>query len=222
MSFRFTWLLIPLLLLLIEGGVQGWRNSKLETSKAPMFFWKESELLTSADSPFGSALKVYKPDRGGEQEKLLSEERKMHVFYFEWDRYDAGARMDIGGHQAEVCNVAAGFKLLKSGTYRTHQFPNGEKLRFDSTLLAQPDGKPVYMFKVVWLQGLGTWGNDIDKEHDRLRRVRRSFLRNRGAARVLQAGMYGTKSEDEAWALFEEEVLAKLEWSEPGRPNPPS
>jgi len=210
--FRPVTLLIPLLLLGIEGGVQAWRHVGLKPSTAPVFNWKKKPLLTSAPPPFGNALKLYRADRGAEQTQELPNGRKMTLFYFEWDGIELGTLCDVGGHEAEVCNVEYGsFKLVESGGQRTYKAANGEKLCFNYTLLAEPNGSPVYVYKMPWIQGYGLLGS---LTQDRATRLRRSFLRHRGAGRVLEAGFFGASSEAEAWGLFQREVLEKLEWKE--------
>ena len=208
---RFHLLTIIMLLLAIEGGVQAWRHAGIEPSTAPVFRLKGATLLTSAPPPFGNALELYRADRGAEQTRDLPEERKMNLFYFEWDSIELGPLMDVGGHAAEQCNVEFGsFKLLRSGGQRIYKAANGETLYFTCTLLAEPSGKPVYVYKMPWLQGFGLLEG---LTQDRAMRLRCSFLRRRGEARVLEAGFFGAASEDEAWGLFEREVLDKLEWS---------
>jgi hypothetical protein len=209
MSLRPIWLVVPLLLFAIEGGVQAWRLMT-QTSTAPVFYWKGAELLTTAPPPFGLAMEIYRADRGAEQTKLLPDGARMTLFYFEWDSIELGPIVAVGGHEAEVCNVAAGYKLVQSGGQRTRRFSNGEALRFDCTHLAEPGGRPVYVYKIPWIQGFGVWKGD--SALDRTMRLRRSFLRHRGAGRVLEAGVFGAASEDEAWDLFQSEVLEKLEW----------
>lgn len=198
------------LLLAVELGVPAWRRAGLEPSAAPVFYWREATLLTSAPPPFGRALELYRADRGAELTKELAEGRKMTLFYFEWDRIDLGPFNDVGGHEPEVCNVRHGnFKLLQSGGQRTYKAANGETLRFNYTLLALPNGNPVYVYKLPWIQGYGLLES---LTQDRATRLQTAFLRHRGQARVLEAGFFGTTSEDEAWALFQHEVLDKLQW----------
>ena len=210
MRFHPAWLVVPLVLLGIEGGVQAWRHSEIAVATAPVFEWKGAELLTTAAPPFGAALKLYRADRGAELTQLLDEGRKLTVFYFEWDRLELGPLIDAGGHAAEQCNVEYGsFKLLQSGGHRVYQAANGTSLTFDYTLLAGPDGTPVHVYKIPWLQGYGALEG---LTQNRATRLRGSFLRHSGAARVLEAGIFGAASEDEAWRLFQREVLDGLEW----------
>ena len=208
---RPVFLLVVFLLIAIEGGVLAWRHAGTQPSTAPVFYWQGAPLLTSAPPPFGTALEMYRADRGAQLNKELAEGRKMTFFYFEWDGIDLGPFCDVGGHEAEVCNVAAGFKVLKSGVQRTHTLPGGESLTFDYTLLAEPNGKPVHIYKIRWIQGYGAW-LATHSSLDRPLRIRRSLLCHRGAARVLEAGIFGAANEDEAWALFEREVLEMLVW----------
>jgi len=208
MHLRATWFLIPLLILAIEGGVQAWRFVGKTPPTTSVFCWKGEELVTTAPPPFGRALEAYRADRGANKMVTLPDGQKMTLFYFEWDRIDLGPFIDVGGHDAEVCNVRfAGFKLLQGGGHRTYRYENGEALCFNYVLLADPDGKPVYVYKIPWIQGYGAWV----EPKDRFSRLRRSFIRHCGAARVLEAGFFGAASEDEAWGLFQREVLEKLE-----------
>lgn len=208
---RLFHLTVPLLLLAIEGGVQTWRHMGIAPSTAPLFFWKGASLVTSSPTSFGTSLEMYHADRGAEQTKELPDGCKMTLFYFEWDSIDLGPFCDVGLHQAEVCNVRhGGFKLLQKGGSRTYTAANGETLNFSYTLLAEPDDDPVYVYKLPWIQGFGFFETITQ---DRVTRLRSSFIRHRGAARVLEAGIFGAASEDEAWNLFQREVLDKLEWS---------
>jgi hypothetical protein len=197
----------------LEAGVFAWRHVGITPSTAPVFFWKGAPLLTTAPPPFGDALKMYRADRGAEQSKELPEGRKMTLFYFEWDRIQPGPFDGVSGHEVQICNVEHGsFKLLQGGGKRIYRAPNGEQLYLTYTLLAEPNDKPVYVYKIPWIQGFGEW-DATDSGRDRTYRLRRSFLRYCGAARVIQAGIFGAASEDEAYALFQHEVLDKLEWA---------
>ena len=204
-------LLLIIFLAALEAGALAWRHVGITPSTAPVFNWKGAPLITSAPPPFGDALKVYRADRGAEQTKELSNGLTMTLFYFEWDKIELGPFSIVSGHEPELCNVGPGsFKLLQKGRQRIYTAANGETLRFNYTSLAAPNGKPVQVYKMPWIQGFGTW---VDlAANDRTTRIHRSFLRHLGQARVLEAGIFGTTSEDEAWALFQREVLAKLEW----------
>ena len=203
-------LLFLLFLAALEAGVLTWRRN-VPVSTAPVFSWKGAPLLTSAPPPFGDALRLYRADRGTEQSIELPEGRKVSLFYFEWDNIELGPIIDIEDHPAEVCNVEHGsFKLLPGGGYRKYTSPNAETLAFDSTWLADQNNKPVFVYKMSWIQGFGGWAGA--KPDDYFTRLRRSFLRGQGAGRVLEVGIFGATNEDEAWGLVQSEVLAKLEW----------
>ncbi|MEI6178849.1 MAG: hypothetical protein WCS43_18295, partial [Verrucomicrobiota bacterium] len=196
--------------MLLEIGILTWRWAA-PVSDAPVFSWRELPLLTSAPPPFGQALTLYRADRGAEQTKELPGGRSLTVFYFEWDNIDLGPFSNVGGHSAEMCNVRYGsFKLLKAGEQRTHTFANGEKLCFNHTLMADPNGTQIHVYKTPWMQGFGKWVNPAD---NRFARLWYSLLRHRGAGRVLEAGLSGIADESEAWSIFQQEVLAKLQWS---------
>jgi hypothetical protein len=198
-------------LVALEAGIPAWRRAGLQPSTAPVFYWKGAPLLTSAPPPFGNALKLYRPDRGAELTKEFPGGCKMTLFYFEWDRIDLGPFNVVGDHAAEVCNVEYGsFILLQSGGQRNYTAPNGETLRFNYTLLALPNGNPVHVYKIPWIQGFGTWVDT--KPDERTSRLQLSFLRHQGAGRVLEAGIFGAASEDDAWGLFLREALEKLQW----------
>lgn len=207
---RLIWLLIPVVLVLVEGGVQWWRNADLTPSKAPVFAWRGAELVSTAPAPFGDALKIYHADRGAEIKTPLADGRSLNLFYFEWDQMETGPFADIGGHDAEVCNVAAGYTMIRTGALRTYRPPGEEPLVFRCTVLAEPSGKTVYVFKLPWIQGVGEW--HVNSSSDRWLRFKRSFIRHRGEARVVEAGVFGADDEDEAWNLVVKEILEKLEW----------
>lgn len=212
MTLRPIWFVIPLLPLVIEGSIHAWRHFCLTTSTAPVFHWNETPLVSNALPPFGAALERYRADGGAEYVKLLPNGRQMTFFYFEWASIFLGPFADVSGHEVEVCNVTYGsFKLLESGGKRSYTFSNGERIIFNYTLLADKNGKPVHMYKAPWIQGFGEW-ESTDSSRDRFLRLRRSFILYRGAARVLEAGFFGAESENEAWRLFQREVLDKLEW----------
>lgn len=128
---RITILIIAFLVAL-EAGVALWRHN-VPVSTAPVFYWKEEPLLTTAPPPFGDALNLYRANRGAEQTKELPEGRKMTVFYFEWDRVDAGPLMNIGEHLPEVCNTAAGFILESREPNRVFEASGHSPLVFDTT-----------------------------------------------------------------------------------------
>jgi hypothetical protein len=205
-------LLIPLALLLVEGGVQAWRRAGLDPSTAPVFSWDGAELLspTAASGRFAVALNVYRADRGSQQVIELPGGRTMELTYLEWDDVETGPFAEMAGHEPEVCNAASGFKILQTGVPRECAAGDGKSFLFHYTAMESPTGKRVHVYKMPWVQGIGPW--HIDSSRDRSLRLQRSFFRHRGAARVLQVGVSGTESEAEAWETFQREVLDRLEW----------
>lgn len=201
------------LLVAIEWGVQWWRRGAVEPSRDPLYSWHGAKLVKEADPPFGWALDVYRADRGCELKRQSPDAPALHVFYFEWDDVLAGPTISAGGHEAEVCNTAAGFKLIEVRGLRRHEFDSGDSLEFVITKFQSPDSRPVWVFKSSWIQGYGTW--DQGQANDRLLRLKRSFLRLRGAGRVLQAGVFNVDAEDDAWKIFETEVLSQVTWVHP-------
>jgi len=65
---------------------------------------------------------------------------------------------------------------------------------FDCTHFTDPSGKHVYIFKVVWLQGYGCMrmredgpgARPIVEGEERFARIKNSFVRHSGAARIVE------------------------------------
>jgi hypothetical protein len=201
---------VILFLVVLEAGVALWQHN-IPVSTAPVFSYPPAVANFGKSATLAPAIEMYRADRGAELTKDLPDGRKMTIFYFEWDKVKLGPFSIVGGHDTELCNVEYGsFKLLQKGKQRIHTAANGETLRFNYTLLAESNGKPVYVYRMPWIQGFGTWVNL--GMNDRTTRVRRALFRQQGEARVLQGGISGVASEDEAWGLFQREVLDRLEW----------
>ena len=164
-----------------------------------------------AAKSFQQALGVYKADRGWQSDVELKNQTSLTTFYFEWDRMESGLLMHLASHSPEVCNVASGLTFLGRRPSRTHSFQNGQVLSFDSTAFKTPQGLLVHVFKATWLQGEG----DIDllREYSRIERLRGSFGRHVGQARVLEGGIFGSNDIDEAWVAFQSKVLSQVEWT---------
>jgi len=123
--------------------------------------------------------------------------------------------MDLVGHVPEQCNVVAGFTLESVNPDRIFESTGQAPLMFDSTTLTDPGGRTFYAYKGAWMQGFGS--RDIREGLSRRDRFDNSFVRGRGAARVLQMGITGAQDEAHAWQIFQSEVLGKLAWS-PSQP----
>ncbi len=205
-------LILIFLILAAEAGVQLWRHYDLKASTDPVFFWKDAELVTRSDPTFGRALDVYRADRGMEAFRNLPAGARLQTFYIEWDGVEAGPFIDVSGHETDYCNVAAGFTLLEADVPRIFEIPGRPPFEFYYTRLADPSGKIVHAYKMPWIQGIGAW--QINSAYNRSLRLQRSFLRHRGAARVIQFAVSGVASEEEAWAIVQRELQDRLEWRE--------
>ena len=89
--YRRLLILIPLLLLAIEGGVQAWRYAGRTPSTAPLFDWRQEPILATAPPPFGTALEIYRADRGAEQTKEFPRRAVNDVFLFRVGQHRVGA-----------------------------------------------------------------------------------------------------------------------------------
>ena len=86
-------------------------------------------------------------------------------------------------------------------------------LIFDSTHFVDSNGRDMFIFKLAWMQGLGSRSIRAGQGGaHRAERLMNSSIRHSGALRVLQAGVFGPRDADHAWQVFQSEVLDKLEW----------
>lgn len=198
------------LIVSIEAGVQYWRHGNLQASQAPLFHWKDATLVTEAPPPFGRALDLYRADRGMEKFQDLPDGRRLQVIYMEWDKMETGPLADVAGHESDICNSIAGFKVLEASVPRTMTCDNGQQMLFHYTRLQDPKGNLVHNYKIPWIQGLGAW--QIGSSSSRTIRIERSFIRHVGAARVIQIGVFGEADEAKAWDLVQATLREKLIW----------
>jgi hypothetical protein len=206
-------LILLISLLALEGGVQLWRNHEPEPSKDPLFFWKDTDLVGKADPTLGHVIEIYEADRGMESFRNIDGGGRLQTMYMEWDDLEAGPFTSLSGHETEVCNIAAGFTVLESRIPRVLITPDAPTLEFYYARLADPAGRIVHAYKMPWFQGLGAW--NLDSIHDRSLRLKRSFIRHRGAARVVQFGVTGIADEQVAWNVVQSELRDRLEWRSP-------
>jgi hypothetical protein len=207
---RFSLLLI-FLLVLAGGGLALWRYLPIAPSTAPVFSYPAAAARFDQAGEFAAAIEIYNADRGAECKLAAPDGSQLTVFYFEWDEIKAGPMIAATGHTPEQCNVASGFKLLEAATSRTYQASGQFPLVFDCTRFADSGGRDVFVFKMFWMQGLGT--RSLREGDSRIERLKSSFIRHAGAARVLQGGVSGARDADHAWQVFQSEVLRKLEWN---------
>lgn len=210
MSIRLILLLGSATILLAEAGVQFWRHRGIPISAAPVFSLSGVELLRTAEPPFGAALEQYRADCGAMHSIAFPDGKRIDLFYFEWNAMEVGPLSDILGHDAEVCNVAAGFDVITTGRIFRYDAGAGGMLDFRHTELDDGSGQRIHVFKLPWVQGIGAM--HIGSSRDRFIRLERSFIRHRGSARVLQAGVFGAADADEAWRIVQAELLAGLDW----------
>jgi hypothetical protein len=208
---RFSIILISAILV-IESGVGLWRARDLKPSGAPVFTFPP--VVPHFDNPgrHADGIAMYRADRGGECELELPDGVRVTVIQFEWDQVESGPLMSLAAHSPDECNVAAGFDLNRVLPNRIHEVDGQPPLIFDSTHFTDAAGRSVYMFKMPWIQGVGSWY--LRESERRMERLKSSFIRKVGQARMLQAGVFGARDADHAWQVFQSEVLEKLEWTD--------
>lgn len=198
------------LLLALELGIPAWRRA-VPVADAPVFSLPLMSTAMQQPGDFAQAIKVYQADRGGKLKLAGPDGTGLTVFYFEWDQIDAGPMMDIAGHRPEECNVGAGFTLKSHDPKRVFAAPDHSSLVFDTTTFAEPSGRNVHVYKTAWLQGFGS--REIREGENRFLRLKNSFERGGGAARVIECGITGARDEPHAWQVFQSQILQQLAWS---------
>jgi hypothetical protein len=209
---RFA-LLLLLLLVLAGTGLALWRNLPISPSTAPVFSYPAAAAHFDQPGDLVPAIKSYQADRGGECKLTSADGTPLTVFYFEWDRVDVGPMMTTAGHTPDECNIALGYQLQEIGANRTYQVAGQLPLIFDSTHFVDSTGRDIFIFKLAWMQGLGSRSiREGQGGAYRAKRLMNSFIRHSGALRVLQAGVFGPRDADHAWQVFQSEVLDTLVW----------
>lgn len=207
---RFFWAAI-LFLLGVEIGLAGWRFAVRTPSTEPVFSWPEAVTRFGKEERLAPAIEKYRADRGAELRFAVPEGPRTTALYLEWDQIESRPAMGFASHPAEECNVGLGYKFLGLDPNRVYESTAGIPLHFDCTRFADLSGKPMFMFKIAWIQGAGAW-QVREEGSNRIERLRRSFIRHTGAARILQAGIFDAKDSDHAWQTFREQVLDHLVW----------
>ena len=193
-----------------EGGLALWRHLPIEPSTAPVFSFPPAAENFGKSAEVAQATEIYEADRGAEWNHTAGDGTRLTVFYFEWDHVEVGPVMSLAGHSPDECNVAAGFNLQALLPPRTYEVPGQPPLVFDATHFTDLSGSSVHMFKLAWIQGMGS--RPLREATRRLERLQNSFTRHRGSARVLQAGVFDAQDADHAWQIFRTEVLDQLKW----------
>jgi hypothetical protein len=209
-SRRFA-LLAVLILILLESGLAAWWFISRTPSTAPVFSLPAAIARFDQAEGLTGALAKYRADRAAEIRFTIPDGGHLTVLYLEWDRIASGPAMGFAAHPAEECNTGLGYRFLGISPNRVYESPGGTALRFDCTRFVDLSGKPLFMFKIAWIQGVGAWQMRDEGQH-RIERLRRSLVRRTGAARILQGGVFGARDADHAWRIFRERVLDQLVW----------
>lgn len=210
MHLRRLALILIVLVLMGEAAVSMWRYLPMPSATAPVFSFAPATERFEEPGSLAPLVEIYGADRGAEWFTTAADDTRLTLFFFEWDQIEAGPVMELAGHSPDECNVAAGFTLQGILTPRTYEVPGQPPLVFDATHFTDPAGRSVHMFKLAWIQGLGS--RELREGSNRLLRLRNSFLRHTGAARVVQAGVFDARDADHAWQTFRTQVLDHLEW----------
>jgi len=179
--------------------------------QTPVFDWTGGAggVDRSGDPGHAYAMNEYEADRGRRVDLELGDGRSVQVSMLEWDYIEDGPLTTVRQHAPEICNVAAGFKFV--GREAPRVWDAGQRVEFDSTQFSGPGGQTVYLFKSAWMAGLGNLTFETAK-FSRLDRLLIALRHRAGAARVMQVGVFGAGSSDEAWGICEREVLAFCAW----------
>ena len=195
-----------------EAGVRAWLAARPEAQTTPVFDWTGGAggRDRSADKDFLYAMRVeYQADRGRWVNWESADGVDLQVQFMEWDRIEDGPYMAVKGHAPDICNTANGFVFL--GREAPRIWDAGQRVEFDSTAFRSPSGQAVYVFKAAWMAGVGNITLQFGFEN-RVSRLVASLHKRAGAARVLQVGVFGAESSDEAWGICEREVLGECVW----------
>lgn len=210
---------IILFLVVLEAGVALWQHN-IKPSTAPVFSYPPAVANFGKSATLAPAIEMYRADRGAECNLTAADNTRLIALYFEWDRLKISPVMNFTFHAPEVCNTSLGYKLIKVLPNRTHEVSGHEPLAFDCTHFADPAGRDVFMFKVVWMQGFGCLrmreegpgARPIVEGEERLARIKNSFVRHSGAARLVEAAVFDARDADHAWQTFRDQVLDQITW----------
>ena len=199
--------------LLTEAGGHVVMAARGRGQSTPVFDWKGGVggIDRSGDPSHAYAMSEYNADRGRRVDLTVGDRLTLQLELLEWDYIEDGPLATVRQHAPEICNVAAGFKFL--GREAPRVWDAGQRVEFDSTAFSSPGGQTVHVFKAAWMAGVGNLPLAKPGEN-RLARLVASFHKRAGAARVLQAAVVGAQSSDEAWEVFEREVLRECKWRE--------
>ena len=194
-----------------EAGWQAWLALRPPGPDSPVFNWTGGADGTdrSGTEAFAYAMETYQADRGRWVDLPPDGNISVQVQIIEWDNIEDGPMMEVKQHAPEICNVAMGYAFL--GVEQPRVWNDRYPLRFDCTAFRSPAGQTVHMFKAAWMAGVGNLPLANSGEN-RLARLVASLQKRAGAARVMQVGVFGAGSSDEAWGICERNVLGECVW----------
>ena len=210
MSLRRFSLLLIVFLVLVEVGLAVWKNSDIAPSNAPVFTWPQAVARFGQPGELAGPIKTLHADRGAECRMDAPGGIHLDVMYFECDPIRVGPMMGFTAHTPEVCNVGIGYNLLGIDPPRSYEVLGKLPITFDCTRFSDPSGHKVFVFKTVWVQGIGSM--ELREGFDRMLRFKNAFVRHVGAARIVEAGIFDARDVDEAWEVFRRQVLDQLVW----------
>lgn len=151
------------------------------------------------------------------------DEPAVHLSWVEWDRTGVANTLEAFRHLPEECMGSIG--MVQEEVYPTREAGTGERrMVFDSTLFRPERGGPaMYVFKAVWVSGIGGMSQRGEFFGVDLGTINRSRLVMRLAStlhrfkpdhtRVLMVGVTGLPSEELAWKLVSRKILPQIEWT---------
>ena len=193
-----------------EAAVRAWLALRPPGQTTPVYDWTGGEGANdrSGDEAFLFAVRTFQPDHARWVELAPSPGVSVQVQIMGWDNAEDALRIAIKGHAPEICNVAAGFTFV--GREQPRVWEGGQRVDFDATAFRSPTGQTVYVFRNAWMAGQGNLS--LESALSRSERLRGSIRRRAGAARVMQVGVFGAGSSDEAWGICERNVLGECVW----------
>jgi len=138
---------------------------------------------------------------------------KINLNYFEWNDTSTSGLADAFTHRPEDCMAILGKKVEAFLPERRYSIDRRE-LVFDTTRFQGEDGRPLYIFKLSWAEGME--GLNLLREGSTNSKARQFKIKSVARrwfpryARVMMLGVYGAQSDTEAWDLVREKVLPDL------------
>ncbi|MDB2639312.1 hypothetical protein N9Y63_00480 [Akkermansiaceae bacterium] len=125
--------------------------------------------------------------------------------YFEWNHGCGG----LYGHQPEDCMKSVGNGVVAFLPERRVTVENSEVV-FDVTEFTDEAGRPLFVFKLTWMQGSEVINHLRSFRSVHTQRMLNATKRVRQNARVLMLGVFGAEDEQAAWNLVETLIIDDL------------